>query len=46
MKPILVIKDVEPGLSIVDKPINMTSTDVVNLFKKQRNEKKAGHGGT
>ena len=34
------------GIIIVDKPINYTSRDVVNILSKKFNTKKIGHAGT
>ena len=34
------------GWLVVDKPIGMTSTDVVNRLRRQLDARKVGHGGT
>jgi tRNA pseudouridine55 synthase len=36
----------EGNIFLVDKPLDFTSTDIVNIFKKNLNIKKMGHAGT
>jgi len=43
---ILKSEDFQNCLILVDKPLNWTSTAIVNLFKKGFNIKKIGHAGT
>jgi len=34
------------GWIVIDKPLGLTSTDIVRIIKKKLNVKKVGHGGT